>query len=270
MLADVENPEVPGGAALDENALPSDAHADEEATALLEPTINDPRTSSNSPPLSPRTQHSDNCTHNNNHIITVNSLDEYQGESLQEKVDDFINKHAVVMFSSKARQSHFSLEAKELLGTQIGVDVYCIDLDVHAQGSEIFQHVVAAIIKNNNNNRSTQLPLIYIKGKFVGGCEDIKALHAKGQLENVYLKGLIIPSAAAAAAAGQRHHRLYTSNLVADMDRSRTRAMHSPFWFPHTVNSYVMRGVGFQVFVLSVLSVAFHFKPWGYVFGFWY
>jgi glutaredoxin 3 len=267
MLADVENPEDPGAAAFDENAAdtvtrPSTADAvGDEATALLESTGTEPRRINNSPPLSTRTHHSDDC--NNNHIITVTDLDEYVGESLHDKVDDLIKKHAVVMFGN-ARQSIFSTDAKELLGSKIGVDVHSIDLDVHPKGGEIFQCVA---LQNNNKNVST-LPLIYIKGKFVGGYEDIKALHAKGQLESVFLKGLIAPSSAESTSPRQRQERLEASHVVPNMEPSRRAIMNPPFWFPNTVNHYVMRGVGFQVLVLSVLSVAFHFKPWGYAFYF--
>jgi glutaredoxin len=280
MLEDVENPvDASRTAGLGENVVSfSPAEADaagEEATALLEPRIPD---NDDDDPTKTTTQHLDN------HIIMVHNLDEYQGDSLRDKVDDFINKHAVVMFSSnsKARGKNSqssSDEVKDLLGTQIGVDVYCMDLDVHLQGEEIFQYISA---KNNSNSKNddnindpySKLPLIYIKGKFVGGNEDIKSLHATGQLENVYLKGLIGPSAASAAAAAAlassspRQRHLISADMEQQKSRSSSssRAVNPPFWFPNTVNNNVMRGVAFQVFVLSAISVAFHFKPWGYVF----
>jgi glutaredoxin len=275
MLADVENPEDPSSASglEDEKSADDSAAADgagEEATALLDPRTTDDN--DDDVARTTTTQHLDN-----KHIITVNSLDEYQGETLNDKVDDFIHQHAVVMFTNNktTSSSQSSIEAKNLLGTQIGCDVHCIDLDVHLQGEEILQYILSAKNDDDDNNSnkddttnknrstSTLLPLIYIKGKLVGGSEDIKALHATGQLENVYLKGLIHPSAAAATPAGSPPRRL-RQLVPIDTDQSTSRAMNPPFWFPNTVNSYVMRGVAFQVFAISVVSVAFPFKPWGY------
>lgn len=38
----------------------------------------------------------------------------------------------------------------------------------------------------------------------------------------------------------------------------RGKAVHALFWFPPTVNDYVVRVVGCQVFSLSVISAVFH------------
>jgi tellurite resistance protein TehA-like permease len=87
----------------------------------------------------------------------------------------------------------------------------------------------------------------------MGGCDDIKALHEKGELEREILVGLIHRQRSVDTA------KLESAKLV-PMERSM--AVNPPFWFPNTVNNRVVRLTGVQVFILSVLSASFPHELW--------
>jgi hypothetical protein len=68
----------------------------------------------------------------------VNDLSNYEGISLNEKVDSFIKKHAVVMINRS--WCLFSIDALDFL-VQFGVDVYSLELDNHPQGAVIMKYL---------------------------------------------------------------------------------------------------------------------------------
>jgi glutaredoxin len=141
----------------------------------------------------------------------------------------------------------FSLDAKDLLGSQIGVVVHSLEVNTHPQGGAIFKYL------SNRCDHHT-VPMVFLNGKFVGGCDDIKALYKNGELQRTHLKGLITRKQT------MNTEKLETAQLI-PMERST--AINPPFWFPNQVNNHVVRATGLQVFVLSVLSAVFYYNIWG-------
>jgi glutaredoxin 3 len=178
-------------------------------------------------------------------ITVISNLDEYDGDTLEKKVEAVIQKHGVVVFSKT--WCPFSLDVKDFLGSQMGVRVYAIEIDEHPEGAKIHNYIKA---KTNYNT----VPVVFIKGKFIGGCDNVKALHEKGELERETLVGLIHRQ------RSMDTDKLETSKLV---PVERSTAVNPPFWFPNTVNNYVVRLTGLQVFVLSALSAIFFTELWG-------
>jgi glutaredoxin len=178
-------------------------------------------------------------------ITVISNLDEYDGDNLEDKLEAVILKHGVVVFSKT--WCPFSLDVKDFLGSQMGVHVYAIEVDEHPEGAKIFTYIKA------KTNYGT-VPVVFIKGKFMGGCDNIKALHEKGELERDALVGLIHRQRSIDT------EKLETSKLV---PVERSTAINPPFWFPNTVNNYVVRLTGLQVFVLSALSAIFYTELWG-------
>ena len=179
-----------------------------------------------------------------NNLVVVTDLSAYEGNSLHEKVDSFITKHSVALIS----KSHcpFCRDLKDLLTIQLGVQVHCIEINEHPEGGKIQSYVKSKTGKGT-------VPVVFIRGECIGGCDDTKAVHAKGDLEGK-LSGLI--------------HRVRTTGVdkletfqLVPVERSR--AMQPLFWFPNVVNNYVIRVVGFQVCTLSVLSAVFLNDLWG-------
>lgn len=181
---------------------------------------------------------------NHDKITVIQDLDVYEGGSLEAKVDAMIRLHGVVVFSKT--WCPFCRDAKDFLATQMGVRIHVIEVDNHPNGSQIFSYL------SKKNNHYT-VPMVFIKENFLGGCEDVKSLHKKGELETKYLKGLVERK----QTVGSDHFD--TANLV---PVERSFAANPPFWFPNTVNTKVIRTTGVLICILSALSAAFHWKLW--------
>jgi glutaredoxin len=169
-------------------------------------------------------------------VVESENLDSYSGSSLAAKVDSCIERNGVVLISKS--WCPFSKDAKEFLTEQMHVQVYVIEVDLVPQGSEILK-----IVQDKTGHKT--VPVVFIKGRFVGGCDTIKALHEKGILEREYLRGLILRKRTVDT------EQLETSKLL---PTTRGNAMMPPLWFPNTVNNNVVRGTGLLVFCLSVVS----------------
>jgi glutaredoxin 3 len=177
-------------------------------------------------------------------ITVVTDLDTYDGSTLEEKVDAFIQKHSVVVFSKS--YCAFCRDVKDLLASRVGVKIHIIEVNEHPDGSKIHNYI------KKKTNKAT-VPVVFIRGDLVGGCDDIKTLHVKGDLEQVLLKGLINRPRTIGT------DKLETSHLL---PVERSRATHPLFWFPNTVNNLVIRVVGFQVCTASVISAVFLNEMW--------
>ena len=71
-------------------------------------------------------------------VTLVTDLTEYEGISVNEKVDSMIKRHGVVMINRS--WCLFSIDAIDFL-LQLGVDVYSLEVDNHPQGSQILKYV---------------------------------------------------------------------------------------------------------------------------------
>mmetsp|Transcript_24281 Transcript_24281/g.32351 ORF Transcript_24281/g.32351 Transcript_24281/m.32351 type:complete len:987 (+) Transcript_24281:202-3162(+) len=177
-------------------------------------------------------------------VSTVGDLEKYQGENLETKVDNLINAHTVVIFS----KSHcpFCLDVKDLLTNEMGAPVYVFEVNVHSDGSAVHK-----VIKKMTGHHT--VPAVFIRGEFVGGCEDVKSLYAKGGLED-RIGHLTVHKRVMNA------EKLETAHLI---KMPRGSAVHPLFWFPNVVNNYVVRLVGMQVCLISVIAIVFREEIWG-------
>ena len=180
-------------------------------------------------------------------VIDIADLTVYEGSSPQEKVDALILGHTVVMISKT--YCPFLRDAKDLLCSQIGVTVHSLEVNSNPEGGTI-SHCLSS--KHDHYT----VPVIFLNGTFVGGCDQVKTLHYTGELpvEREYLKGIINRNQT------ENTNELQMAKLV-PMERST--AMNPPFWFPNHVGCWVVRLTGVQVFGLSTLSAAFHYELWG-------
>lgn len=176
------------------------------------------------------------------HVVDIST---YPGNTIEEKVDNFIKSHSVVMISKSL--CAFCRDVKDLLTNQIGVKLHLIEVNLHPDGDKVFEYV-----RKKYNHKT--VPIVFVREEYIGGCDTLKALHNKKELESKILAGLIQKERT------QGTDQLETSRL-APVERSR--ACHPLFWFPNVVNNYIIRVVGFQVCLLSVLSAAFLDDLWG-------
>eukprot|EP00933_Yihiella_yeosuensis_P036751 TRINITY_DN30538_c0_g1_i1.p1 TRINITY_DN30538_c0_g1~~TRINITY_DN30538_c0_g1_i1.p1 ORF type:complete len:1036 (-),score=209.27 TRINITY_DN30538_c0_g1_i1:224-3331(-) len=88
------------------------------------------------------------------------------------------------------------------------------------------------------------VPMIFIGDKFVGGCDSLMALKQGGEL---YARLGVAPK---------------SSTLATNSVRKRPPCPFPLFYFPHTVNSWVVRGVALQAVIICIVSAIFRDEPW--------
>jgi tellurite resistance protein TehA-like permease/glutaredoxin len=172
-------------------------------------------------------------------VVEVTDLSHYQGSNLGERVESFLHQHAVAVIAKSF--CPFCRDVLDVLAKQLGVTVHVINIDKINKGGEIHRHVV-------DTYKHKTVPAVFCRGTFLGGCDDVKALRATGKLEREILAGLI--GTRRATYSG----KVETAHLV---PVQRSQAIHPMFWFPNTVNNYVVRVTGFQVCIAAVVSAAF-------------
>ena len=177
-------------------------------------------------------------------VITVTELN-YEGDSIEAKVDSFIQSNNVVIIAKS--WCPFCRDAIQFLSQQVGVQVHVLNVDTLTNGTAVLRHV------QNATSHST-VPLIYIKGDFIGGCDTVKSLHSKGELPKL-VQDLVQQK----RVTGADH--LATAQLL---PVQRLSACQPLFWFPNTINNRVVRLTGVQVFVCSLLSCIFHTELWAH------
>jgi glutaredoxin 3 len=156
-------------------------------------------------------------------------LDVYEGETLGEKIDSLVQTHPVVMFTRT--WCLFSVDALNFLVMQMGVSVHFLEVDEHPQGKEILQCVY-------EKQPYKMTPIIFIRGEFLGGFEEVNALYAQGRLQNEYLRGLGLSQADQCEA------------FIANSDYQ----MKPYFWFPEKVDGNVVRITGVLTCFASAMS----------------
>ncbi len=179
-------------------------------------------------------------------VIAITDIEAYPGADRRAKIDALLDLHSVVVISKS--NCVFCRDVKDLLINQIGVTVHVVDINnLQPDGGKIFAYI------KNKTGKST-VPQVFVRGEFMGGCDDVKALHHKGKLEQK-LQGLVIKSRAAGA------DKLEIAHLIPP---KRGMAMNPLFWFPNVVNNHVIRVVGFQVCCLSVVCAVFREEEWAH------
>ena len=119
------------------------------------------------------------------------------------------------------------------------VSLHVIEVDSHPQGKDILNYV-------QEQTKHRTVPVIFIKGDFLGGFEDVNQLYAKGSLQEQYL------------------HDLTQADRCEEFMQKSDLSSKPLFWFPQTVNAHVVRFTGAFNSLLSVLSAATVFYyPWG-------
>ena len=174
----------------------------------------------------------------------VNNLEKFSGGTLREKVESIIKTQSVLMFGKKS--CPFCIVVKDFLTQTIGVRVSTVEIDEIPDGVEIHKYIKARA-------KHYTVPAVFIKGNFIGGCDTVKSLHAKNELVDL-VDDLIVHSRL------QGTEQLHTTQITPP---DRGEAMNPLFWFPNTVNNYIVRLVGVEIFALCVLSIVFREENWG-------
>jgi glutaredoxin len=163
-------------------------------------------------------------------VNVVKDLNIFEGAVLEEKIDSLIDAYPVVMFNRT--WCLFSVDAQDFLVRQVGVPVHSVEVDKHPQGKDILKYVY-----DKTNHKTT--PVIFMKGKFLGGFDEVNTLYTKE-----YLQGLS-----------------QADRCQAFMEKSKLKATPY-FWFPEKVNGNVVRITGILSCFVSALTAALvHSEP---------
>lgn len=68
-------------------------------------------------------------------VTVVEDLSDYPGNTVEEKVDSFIDQHPVAVISKS--WCPFCLDVKDLLGSVLGVQVHTIECNIIPEGPKI-------------------------------------------------------------------------------------------------------------------------------------
>lgn len=172
-------------------------------------------------------------------ITVVDDLEKYYGSTLEFKVDSFIASHPVVMFTKT--WCLFSLDAQQFLLKEVKVSIHVIEIDRHPQGKAILKYVQAM-------TEHRTVPIIFVRGNFLGGFTDVNDLYSTGRLQSDYLADL---------THGDRCEEF--------IRKSNLDASEALFWHPSTVDTHVARVTACLTSFVSLISVvAAQFHDWGH------
>lgn len=181
-------------------------------------------------------------------MTLISDLTSYGGSTLAENVDAAIASHDILVISKT--HCPFCLDVKSLFNSTLLVPIHIIEINSIAQGSEV-QKIV------RDKTKQTTVPVVFIRGESYGGCDQIKALHASRQLEEIVAD---ISERKMIAGSGP-----FETVEARRINQKRGAACNPPFWFPHVVNNYVVRLTGIEVVAICVVAIVFRnkdFAPW--------
>jgi glutaredoxin 3 len=181
-------------------------------------------------------------------VTLISDLSSYGGSNLAENVDAAIAFHDVLVISKT--HCPFCLDVKSLFSSILLVPIHVVEVNLITQGSEVHKIV-------RDKTKQATVPVVFIRGKNYGGCEEIKALHVSGQLEEIVAdiseRRVITGSGPLETVEARRVHS------------ERGAARNPPFWFPNVVNNYVVRLTGIQVVIICVVAIIYRndeFAAW--------
>jgi len=170
-------------------------------------------------------------------MTVIDNMDAYAGDQPRDKVQSVAASHPVVIVS----KSHcpFCIEMKRTF-RELGVETHILETDQMPGGDKLL-----AGAKELSKHKT--VPMAFIKGEFVGGCDAVKALQSKGLLQDK-IHDLVRRTQVTGA------EQLET---IREIPPPRGKAVNPLFWFPNTVNNWVVRLTGLQVTILCALSIVY-------------
>ena len=152
--------------------------------------------------------------------------------------EESLSRPALVTIVGKNTCGFFRRACDILAGTGVKVDTF--DISQLEEGSRIHKEAEA-----KTGHKTT--PIIFIKGEYIGGCDSLVQLEKSGEL---YLK--------IGAAAPQSNGAAWVSGT----EKRDSPLASGFFYFPHTVNSYVVRMIALQMVIVSVVAIVFREHTW--------
>eukprot|EP00041_Stephanoeca_diplocostata_P019406 m.418903 g.418903 ORF g.418903 m.418903 type:complete len:230 (-) comp21294_c1_seq10:2921-3610(-) len=140
-------------------------------------------------------------------VTQVVDLKSYEGSNIDAKIASMTSKHGVVVFSKSF--CPFCIEVKKTFQA-LNVPIHVFEVNVAPSGAHVHNSLKAL-------TKHTTMPNVFIKGKHVGGCDDVKALQSTGALDEM-LNDLVWPtkSICICAATQSKNHCYYLRPQLLD------------------------------------------------------
>lgn len=171
-------------------------------------------------------------------VTVVSNLDVYYGSTLELKIDSFIASHPVVMFNKTF--CLFSMDAQEFLTKEVKTSLHIIQVDMIPKGNTILKYV-------QKKTQHRTMPIIFVRGQFLGGFQDVNDMYTSGRLQSEYLTDLS-----------------HGAKVNAFVEKSQVDILPM-FWYPVKVDANVIRAVGVMTCLISLVSfIAGLWYEWGH------
>ena len=167
------------------------------------------------------------------------------GVTLTEKVRGLVSAHAHSVLVFIKPSCPF---CTEVLRTFAALRVPVVTVELHDGDTK-------AALREFSSHAT--FPNVYINGAHVGGCDTVKALQAKGELDA--LVGDLALDDDANGTQGA-----HTLAGITPPARPRGVATHPLAWYPNTVNRWTVQGTGLLVVALCILGIIFREERWGW------
>lgn len=131
---------------------------------------------------------------NDNNNADNNDNGESSLPLISERIDRLINESNVIVFGRT--YCPFLKDAMDLLTKNLCVHTHLVEIDVVDEGDFIVKYLQQQTQQQQSNNSSmstsTSTPFIFVRGKYIGGCEELYYLYNTGELERTILVGGLI------------------------------------------------------------------------------
>lgn len=168
------------------------------------------------------------------------------GDTIQAKIESALKQRTVVVFGRST--CPFCIEVSRTLVDQ-GVHFMYYRLDLFT--GEYTQAQVHDALKGMTNQRT--VPYVFVNGQLLGGCDKTKASIASGEFDK------LVGGGGGSEENGDLEAGKTTMKMIG-VDKDATSITGSLLEFPNTVDNRVIRLVGFQVWVLSLLLAVLAYK----------
>lgn len=159
----------------------------------------------------------------------------------------------------------FCIEVKKTFNN-LNVPIHYLEVNQSKDGSAITKSLKAT-------TKHTTVPNVFIKGKHVGGCDDVKVRPLLCRLwpwpQPLDRRSVWETHRGGLVALQRMQSDGSLESLIGDLvirseagNRARGEAIQPLFWFPNVVNNRVVRFTGTQVFFCCIVAIIFREDEW--------
>lgn len=174
--------------------------------------------------------------------IDVEDFASIDGETVRDKIETAVNADTVVVFGRST--CPFCIEVTR---TMMSMGVHFRYYKMDKMGGDIPGSTVLEELREYAQQKT--VPMVFINGNLVGGCNETKAIIASGEFDKLVGSGDVEEGDAKEAQVP-----------LVGVDKEAPHVIGALFEFPNTVDGRVIRWTGFFVFVICVIIAALSYQ----------